>query len=151
MATLEQLCAQVEGLTQQQRMIALSQAMVDVMAGLGKVDLPDTDPSEALSGFMLSSIMADGKIDDAEWQLLLPGFKVAFGEDFDVESLKTKLENDQELAETSKAYSEVMLVVINAFDEELRNKIILLCLLLTSVDGKISEHEKEYIKELLAC
>ncbi len=41
-----------------------------------------------------------------------------------------------------------MISIINVCDEELATDIISLCLLITSVDGKISLKEKRYIRQL---
>lgn len=62
--------------------------------------------------------------------------------------LKTAIGLAKDIKKEITKYTKEMISIISVCDEALAADIISLCLLITSVDGKISLKEKRYIRQL---
>ena len=106
------------------------------------------DMAPARAGFILGSVAADGRINEQEYLLICPALIHVFGEDFDFESVKRSFREDKEGRAAVKRYTEEMTALLSFADESLREDIVGLCLCVTTVDGKISLRERNYIRRL---
>ena len=121
---------------------------VKILAKLKLLELPGVDPVHALAGFILGSVVADGRVNEQEYLLMYPALVHVFGDDFDFDSIKNSFRKDREGREAVKEYTQEMLSFLALADEKLREDVIALCLCVVTVDGKISLRERNYIRKL---
>ena len=73
----------------------------------------------------------------------------ALGEDFDFATVKASIESVREGARALKKDTEEMVRIYSLLDDSLREDLLMLCLCVTSVDGKVTLKERNYIRRLL--
>lgn len=118
------------------------------MLKLKALGAEDGDPTFALASFILSSVVADGKIDEREYLLMYPALTQLFGNDFDLATVKSVIEADAASKKAVKAYTEELMKLLADADESLIEDVIVICLCVVAMDGKVSLKEKKYIKRL---
>lgn len=142
------LCKEYENLSAPERGVMLTGKSVKILAKLKLLELPGVDPVHALAGFILGSVVADGRVNEQEYLLMYPALVHVFGDDFDFDSIKNSFRKDREGREAVKEYTQEMLSFLALADEALREDVIALCLCVVTVDGKISLCERNYIRKL---
>ncbi len=147
MFEFKKLCNELEKLNSLERGSLLVEKSVSVVAGLNELDLP-FDPVETLVSFIIGSVVSDGVFNEKDYLYIYPSLVKAFGNDFDFMSAKQALQLTKDIKKEISDYTKKLMSVIAACDERLAADIVSLCLLVTSVDGKISLKEKRYIRQL---
>lgn len=148
MFELKKLCNEYEQLSSVERNLLLTEKSVKILAKLKLLDVPDMDPINTLVGFIIGSVVADGKINEQEYFLIYPALIKAFGYNFDFHSIKEGFVAGSARKLVSE-YTAQMLSIIDLLDEDMTGDLITLCLCVTALDGKISIREKRYIRRLL--
>ena len=148
MFEFKKLCNESEKLNPIERGALLVEKSVSVVKGLGELDadLP-CDPVGTLVSFIVGSVASDGTLNEKDYLYIYPSLVKAFGKDF-VMSAKQALQISKDVKKEISRYTENLMSVIAACDEKTAADIVELCLLVTSVDGKISLKEKRYIRRL---
>lgn len=147
MFEFKKLCNELEALNPIERGALLAEKSVSVVRGLSELDLP-FNPVETLVSFILGSVVSDGTFNEKDYLYIYPSLVKAFGNDFDFLSSKQALQIAKDIKKEISKDTKELLSVIALCDEELAADIVALCLLVTSVDGKISLKEKRYIRQL---
>lgn len=147
MFDFKKLCTEVENLSEKDRVILTVSEGKKVLEGLANFPFTAYNPVKALASFVIGAVASDGVIDEKEYLLIFPALKRVFGDDFDYESVKNLFKNKRATAEINE-YVDALMKIITAKDEKLKTDIVTLCLLLVSVDGKISSKERRYIRRL---
>lgn len=148
MLEFAKLCKEYEKLSATERGLLLAESSVKVLAKLKLLDLPGVDPVYTLAGFILGSVVADGRVNEQEYLLIYPALLHVFGDDFDFESVKESFHKDRDSRNILKEYTEEMVSLLSLADESLQRDLIVLCLCVVTVDGKISLRERNYIRKL---
>ncbi len=148
MFEFSKLCKEFEGLSTPERSAILTGKSVGIFAKLKQMNLPGVDPVQTLAGFILGSVVADGRVNEQEYLLMYPALLRTFGDDFDFDLVKKSFEGDRDGRKAIRKYTEDLLAFLSFADESLRSDIILLCLCVVSVDNKISPKEQRYIRQL---
>ncbi len=143
------LCHRFETMSAVERGACLLDSSVRVTAKLAAMAEGDVRPLDALAGFVIGSAVADGKLDEREYLLMYPALVRVLGEDFDFATVKASFEDDRESAKALQKDTEEMARIYSALDDTLREDLLLLCLCIVSVDGKVSLKEKNYLRRLL--
>ncbi len=143
------LCHRFETMSAVERGACLLDSSVRVTAKLAAMAEGDVRPLDALAGFVIGSAVADGKLDEREYLLMYPALVRVLGEDFDFATVKASLEDDRKSAKALQKDTEEMARIYSALDDTLREDLLLLCLCIVSVDGKVSLKEKNYLRRLL--
>lgn len=147
MFEFKKLCNELETLNPIERGALLAEKSVSVVRGLSELDLP-FNPVETLVSFILGSVVSDGTFNEKDYLYIYPSLVKAFGNDFDFLSSKQALQIAKDIKKEISKDTKELLSVIALCDETLAADIVALCLLVTSVDGKISLKEKRYIRQL---
>ncbi len=142
------LCNSFENLNVVERGAILAEKSVKVLGKLKLMAMPGIDPVETLSGFIIGSVVADGRLNEQEYLLIYPALLKAFGDDFDFASVKSAFAKDRDGRKAVRVYTESLLSLLADIDEDFREDIVTLCLCVVTVDGKISFREKNYIRRL---
>ncbi len=133
-----------------ERGLMLTEKSVSILAKLSALDIDGIDPVETLASFIISSVVADGKLHEKEYLLIYPALVKVFGSDFDYESIKKEFEADKDGRKDIAGYTTDLLRVLGTVDETLYEDVIILCLCVVTIDGKVSLREKNYVKRLIA-
>ena len=149
MATFSELCKKLEELDSETFNAVFNKKSTDVLTGLTAL----SDGNAAINAylhFILASVAADGVLDESEFRLLKPMFDNMDGQDVSYERAK-EMFSEMGLDQPG-AYQEVvdtMLDIIGEVSEEMKDDIVMLCLMTCAVDGTISDKEKAWIKQLV--
>lgn len=147
MFEFKKLCNELEQLNPVERSVMLAEKSVSVVKKMKSLDVP-FDPVKTLVTFIIGSVVSDGTINEKDYLYIYPSLIKAFGDEFDFVSAKQALQFAKDIQKEITKSTEELISVINACDEDLATDIISLCLLVTSIDGKISLKEKRYIRKL---
>ena len=148
MFEFSKLCKEFESLTVLERGVIMTGKSAEIFAKLRKLNMPGVDPVQTLAGFILGSVVADGHVNEQEYLLIYPALLHTFGDDFDFESIKQSFKDDRDGRNAVKEYTQEMLSLISLADESLIEDVVMLCLCVVSVDGRISPREQRYIRKL---
>lgn len=147
MFEFKKLCNELEVLNPVERGVILAEKSVSVIKGLSGLNIP-LDPVKTLVTFIIGSVVSDNSINEKDYLYIYPSLVKAFGNDFDFISAKQAIGLAKDIKKEITKYTKEMISIISVCDEALAADIISLCLLITSVDGKISLKEKRYIRQL---
>lgn len=143
------LCHRFESMSAAERAACLADSSVRVTVKLAALGGGEIRPLDALAGFIIGSAVADGKLDEREYLLMYPALVRALGDDFDFATVKASFEDDREGVKALQKDTEEMIRIYGALDDTLREDLLLLCLGVVSVDGRVSLKEKNYLRKLL--
>ena len=87
-------------------------------------------------------------MNEQEYILMYPALVKAFGDDFDFTSVKESFKKDAEGKRMIRDYTKDLMTVLGYVDDEIREDVIVLCLCVVTIDGKISLRERKYIRRL---
>jgi len=147
MFEFNKLCSELEKLDPVERGVLLAEKSYSVVKRLNGLGVP-FDPVRTLVTFIIGSVVSDGTINEKDYLYIYPSLIKAFGGGFDFVSAKQTLQFAKDIQKEISKYTEELISVINECDDDLANDIISLCLLVRSIDGKISLKEKRYIRKL---
>lgn len=148
MLEFKKLCDSFEKANAVEKGVLLAQMSAKISCRLRGLDISDVDPMTVLAGFIIGSVVVDGRLNEQEYLLIYPALVRAFGDDFDFASVKVSFEKDKNGRSAVAEYTEKLLQILDLLDEGIKNDIITLCLCVISIDGKITLREKKYIKRL---
>ena len=150
MSDFDMLCKQLEEMDPETFVQIFNQKSVDVISALADLTADGKDGVTAYMQFILASVAADGKLSEEEYVLLKPMFDRAAKKDTTYEEGKQLF---QEMGlDDPAAYKDIvdtMVDIIGLVDEDLKDDIVLLCLLVCAIDGEVSDEEKDWIRQLV--
>lgn len=149
MNEFNKLCKEVENLNPLDYAAIIVEKTAKIMPALR---ILTDDPAESVgvfASFLIASVYADGKLDEAEYLLILPALKLCFGEDFDYESAKAVVKAFKPEGKELKKVVDGVVDLLGMISEDLKDDVIILCLLICAIDGKITLKEKNFIKQLI--
>jgi hypothetical protein len=149
MSEFNKLCKEVESLNAAEYSLIVAEKSAKIIPVLSGICEDGVDGVSIFAKFILGAIVADGKLAEEEYLLAYPLFKVFFGENVNYDDCAKLVKSLRpETKEFKKALDE-MVDVLGEIDEDLKDDIILVCLLICAIDGKISLKEKAWIKQLI--
>lgn len=148
MFEFQKLCNTFKKMSSEERSALINTKSIQILTRLHICQIPDVDPDATLAGFILGCVVADGKLDESEYELIYPTLIQMFGIDFDLEAIKSTFLSSSDLPSLMTEYSKQMLALLSTVDKNLRYDVITLCMCAVSIDGKITKQEKKYIKKL---
>lgn len=137
-----------EKLSAVERRHLLEEKSMDVLEKLRYLRIPDIDPEDILAGFIIGSVVADGRIKESEYLLIYPALVKTFGADYDFITVKKSFLKNRDGIKIIETYTDQMLTILRYSEEDLKQDVITLCLCVMSVDRKISLKEKRYLRTL---
>lgn len=148
MTDFQKLCRICEQMTDVERGLNVTAKAVEVVAKLKALDIPGVRPVETLVAFIVGSAVADGKLDDNGYVAIAPSLEKAFGGECDIAVIKQSYKVSKDVRREVKRHAEQLMSVISRVDDDLADDIVLLCLLICSVDGKVTLKERSYVRQL---
>ena len=150
MFEFNKLCKVVEEMDPQTYKAVIAEKSVAIIAALTAITKDGMDGMKIYTSFILCSIAADGKLDEAEYQILKPAFEALAGKGVPYEDA-VAIFNEAGLnrpGEFKKVVDE-MVDILGMVSLDLKRDIIIVCMMICAVDGKISRKEKKWIKQLI--
>ena len=149
MSDFDTLCKQLENMDPETFAQIFNDKSVDVISALVALTADGKDGVTAYLQFILASVAADGVLSKPEFTLLKPMFDRIADKDTTYEDA-VEIFNGLGL-DKPDAYKDIidtMVDIIGLVDEDMKDDIILLCLLVCAVDGEVTEKEKDWIRQL---
>lgn len=102
-----------------------------------------TSAAKTLAGFLLGTAVRDGNVDERKYSSMFPSLVQIFGTDFDFSAVKRTFCN---CGKAVAAYCDEMSGIFKFLDETTQKDVLTLCMCAMSVDGKVPQSEKRYLK-----
>lgn len=149
MFEFQRLCDTYEKLSPFEKKRLLSRTSVPILAALHTLCIPGIDAVSALAGFLVGSVAPDGCLNEQKYLLIYPSLVRIFGDHFDFATIKNRFRRTDSRS-TNMEYTRQMLYIFDQLDDSLQNDLILLCLCMTGINGRLSREDKRYIRQILA-
>ena len=149
MSDFDALCKKLETMDPETFAQIFNDKSVDVISALVALTADGKDGVTAYLQFILASVAADGVLSKPEFTLLKPMFDRIADKDTTYDDA-VEIFNGLGL-DKPDAYKEIidtMVDIIGLVDEDMKDDIVLLCLLVCAVDGEVTEKEKDWIRQL---
>jgi len=150
MFEFEKLCKMIEDMDAQTFGELLAEKSQEIILALSVLTLDGLSALQIYMNFILCSIAADGKLSEEEYMAIKPGFELLAKKEVSYEDAVAVFKAAG--LDKSKDYKKVvndMVDVLGMVSLDLKEAIILVCMMVCSVDGKISLKEKRWIKQLI--
>ena len=150
MFEFQKLCKEVKNMDPALYVGLITEKSIKITAALSVITQNGLDGVMIFNTFVLCSIAADGKLDKSEYEVMKPAFSVLAGKEVTYEEA-VQMFKDAGLNKPKdfKDLVNDMVDVIGLVSEKLREDIILVCLMVCAVDGKINLRERKWIKQLM--
>ena len=127
----------------------LREKSVNVMAAMAMISRDGLTGVQIYTSFIIAAIMADGKLDKSEYELIRPMLEKMLGSEVTYEEAKAAFKAVRKDAKDDRVIIDYMVDILGEVSPELKADIIIITMLVCAVDGKISYKEKKWIKQLL--
>lgn len=148
MFEFKRVCNRYERMSTEERRYLLTEKATSIFERLKNFCISGINPIEILFGFIIGSVTADGKINEMEYLLIYPILEKVFGDEIDFVAFKNSFQRSSDGKALVDGYTSKMEHIFSLLDEELKRDVIMLCLGVTTIDGKITLKEKRYIRHL---
>ena len=128
----------------------IAEKSVAIIAALTAITRNGMDGMKIYLNFILCSIAADGKLAEEEYMILKPAFEKLAGKEVSYDDAVAIFKETG--LDKSKDYKNVvdeMVDILGMISLDLKRDIIIVCMMVCAVDGKISRKEKKWIKQLI--
>ncbi len=150
MFEFNKLCKAFEEMDPQTFKEVIAEKSVAIIAALTAITKDGMDGMKVYMNFILCSIAADGKLAEEEYRILKPAFEALVGKEVTYEDA-VAIFNEAGLnkAKDYKNVVDEMVDILGMISLDLKRDIIIVCMMICAVDGKISRKEKKWIKQLV--
>lgn len=100
--------------------------------------------------FIMGAIVADGKLSPEEYKLIYPLLNAFLGDSINYDDAKKIFKSLRKENKELKNVTTKMIDILALFSDDLKNDIIIICMMICAIDGKISSKEKKWIMQLIA-
>ncbi len=149
MKEFDYLCREFEEMSPLHYGALLAEKSVKVLPALHAIMEDGIDGVTVFATFILGAIAADGKLSEEEYALVYPMLHLFFGDQVNYEFCKSAVRLMKPESRELKRCVKDMVDVFGALSEELKDDIVVICLMICAVDGKVSRKEKSWIKKLI--
>ena len=143
------LCKEVEDLDPLTYSDVLRAKSAKLITALAIINRDGITGVQIFSSFVIQAIMADGKLDKAEYELIRPGLEAFVGEEISYEDAKAAFKAVKKDIKEDRYVVDLMVDILGELSEELKEDVVIVTMLICAADGKISMREKNWIKQLI--
>ena len=149
MSDFDTLCKKLEQMDSATFADIFAEKSVDVISALTALTADGKDGVTAYLQFILASVAADGVLSKPEYTLLKPLFDRMADKDttYD-EAVEIFKGLGLDKPDAYKDIVDTMVDIIGLVDEDMKDDIVLLCLLVCAIDGEVTKEEKDWIRQL---
>ena len=150
MSNFDALCQVLEDMDNDTFNDIVNQKSADVIKALIGITEDSLSGVSVFADFILCAVAADGELTEKEYLFLKPSLDLILQRDTTFEDAQ-KLFYDEGLDKPKdyKRAMDQMIDVIGRVSPELKDDIVLLCLMVCAVDGEVTEEEKDWIRNLI--
>ena len=134
MKEFDQICKEVENMDVLTYGTVLADKALTIIPALNKITEDRIDAVSIFATFVIGSIVADGKLDENEYILLYPMLHAFFRDDVNYEDCKKIARTFRKEGKELKKYVDYMVDVLGLVSDELKEDIIVVCLLICAID-----------------
>lgn len=150
MNDFDALCEILERLDPETYNQIYEQKSVGIVKALSGIMEDGRDGVAIFMDFILAAVAADGKLAEDEFLAIRPGMEAILGRSVSYgDALEMFMRAGLDEPEGLKAEVDLMVDVIGLLSPELKEDIVLICLMVCAVDGKVCDSEKAWIKQLI--
>jgi len=149
MKEFNQICKEFENLDIIQYSAILTKKSLDIIPALSLITEDGLAGTAIFATFILSAITCDGKLSEEEYLLCYPLLKVFFKEEVNYKDCQLLLKKMKAENKELKKLVNEMIDILGKLSDDLKNDLILVCLMICAIDGKASLKEKAWIKQLI--
>lgn len=150
MDSFKDLCKIAEELSPDDYTTVLTVKTAKIMPALETLTGSIILARQIYGSFIFGAIYADGKLDEAEFTLIEPLLKIVFGDDITFKDAKAMVRSTKAEGKELKDNVDAMVDLFGELDDELKDDIVIVSLLICAIDGKVSKKEQQYIQQLIA-
>lgn len=150
MKDFNMLCKEFEQMPPETYTVYLAQKSAEIIPLLSAAAEDGVAGTVIFFSFIMGAIASDGRLSEEEYGIVAPLLKLFLGDSINYESAKTVFKTFKKQNKELKNVTEKMLDIIGLFSETLKEDIIIICMMVCAVDGKISNREKKWIMQLIA-
>ena len=137
------LCKVLEDMDPQTYNQLIHEKSVGIIQALTDITSDGIDGISIFTDFILCSISADGVLAEEEFILVKDAVEAFLGREITYE--QAGLDHPEEY----KRSVDMMVDILGILSQELKDDIILVCLMICAVDGVVSDSEREWIAQLI--
>ena len=149
MFEFEKLCKDIENLdskTWNELLVEKSDSVIDQLTMITNDEISGLT---LFYGLVLGAIVSDGKIDEGEFKIIKPFLDIALKKDVTYDFVQDYVKILKPESAEYKGFIDTAVDAMGELSDQLKNDVVLLCLLICGVDSKISAKEKRWIKQLI--
>ena len=120
-----------------------------IIPALSAITEDGLDGVTLFASFIVGAVVADGNLSVQEYAITFPLFKAFFGKEVDYEACNLIVKMMRRETKLMKQYVNDMVKIFGLVSDELKEDIVLVCLMICAIDGKVSLKEKKWIKKLI--
>lgn len=150
MKDFDLLCKEFEQMEPEKYITYLTLKSAEIIPILKSTAVDGLSGTIIFFSFVLSAIAADGKLSVDEYNLIYPLLNTFLGDSIDYESAKNVFKSLKRESKDLKNITSKMIDILGLLSENLKEDIIIICMMICAVDGKISFKEKKWIMQLIA-
>ncbi len=150
MFEFSKLCKAVEEMDPAVYAEVITQKSAKIIGALSAITQSGKDGVTIYLTFILTSVAADGRLDENEYAMLRPLLEKAMGREITYDDAKRIFtEAGLDKPKEYKRAVDQMVDMLGMVSMDLKTDIIIVCMMVCAVDGKISSKEKKWIKQLI--
>lgn len=150
MTQFDDICKEFEQLDPATFGAILREKSASVLSALSAITEDEETGAQVFLDFILMSMAADGKLAEAEFNLIKPGLEAFMGQEVPFEEAKRIFNKLQLNTNENKNVVDFMVDLLGQVSPQMKIDIITVCMLICAVDGRISGKEKAWIRQLIA-
>lgn len=147
---IDALISLAEEMPGEERANVLSERSGAVLTALMKHTGDEKKARELFSTYVLGAVLADNRLSDEEYPLVVPMLKSCLGEETDAETCRARLAAAEDKTALLRENNDLLLDILGEEDPALKRDCVLVTLLIAGVDKDVSPEERAYIEKLLA-
>lgn len=150
MTDFEILCKQFESLDPASYSSVFEEKSIRVVKALEEISEEGETGLDVFKLFIIEAVTSDGKLEKKEFELIRPALETMTGKELHYKDVKARFEERRKKNDDDRHVIKQMKDVLDKTDDDLRNDIILVIMMVCAVDGEISYKEKLWIKEVVS-
>lgn len=150
MTDFEILCKQFESLDPASYSSVFEEKSIRVVKALEEISEEGETSLDVFKLFVIEAVTSDGKLEKEEFELIRPALETMTGKDLHYKDVKARFEERKKENEDDRHVIQQMRDILDKVDDDLKNDIILVIMMICAVDGEISFKEKLWIKEVVS-
>lgn len=150
MGCFNMLCEVLERLDPETYNAIMTEKTSNVIPALAEITADGLDGLQIYTDFIFCSVAADGRMNEDEYLLVKPLLDLILETDTTYgDAQKFFYDNGLDKPEEYKAAMDAIVDLLGLVSPQLKDDIVLLCLMVCSVDGDISDEERMWIAQLI--